>query len=334
MPVVVDTRTQRVVAELGRRERVRLRHAFSPDGRTIMAVVADPFVSSTLQRFDARTGKPVGGGRRRQQPARDDAGRPSDGRRVVTSSTETDTVVHDATTLRPLRRWPRRTDARRAEPGRANAAARRRRRIGAASSTCGAERSRDGSGGHDGAVARAAFSPDGKTAITAAADSRMIVWDVERASVRETLDRPRRAGVRAGVLRRRRDPVLEQPGQQGRGLGPRGQPAGSAARSRSPTTRTARASRFATTGASSRSGRRRDDRADRRADAAPALELSARRPRGRSPAWATCPARACSSSAARTASWPCSIRPAGGRSGACEGQRAMSSRPASAPTDG
>ena len=34
-----------------------------------------------------------------------------DGRRVVTSSTETDTVVHDATTLRPLRRWPRATDA-------------------------------------------------------------------------------------------------------------------------------------------------------------------------------------------------------------------------------
>ena len=158
---------------------------FSPDGRTIMAVVADPFVSSTLQRFDASTGRPVG-------PARVVSNLlvtmlvSSDGRRVVTSSTETDTVVHDATTLRPLRRWPRRPTRSALSPDG------RTLLLGGADGSVGfldlrRGTVREASGGHDSAVERAAFSPDGTSAVTAAADARILVWDVERASVREAL---------------------------------------------------------------------------------------------------------------------------------------------------
>ena len=61
--------------------------------------------------------------------------------------------------------------------------------------------------------------------------------------------------------------------------------------------------------------------ADRRADAAPARELSGRRRRARSRGMGYVPALArCSPSAARTASWRSSIRRAGGRSSACRGR--------------
>src|SRR5215208_8113405 len=40
---------------------------------------------------------------------------------------------------------------------------------------------------HDGAVVRAAFSADGRAAVTAGADNRVIVWNVERAAAAETL---------------------------------------------------------------------------------------------------------------------------------------------------
>ena len=46
---------------------------------------------------------------------------------------------------------------------------------------------RRGLGRHDGSVVRAAFSRDGRTAVTAGEDNRMIVWDVRRAAIRETL---------------------------------------------------------------------------------------------------------------------------------------------------
>ena len=47
--------------------------------------------------------------------------------------------------------------------------------------------SRTASGRHDGAVVRAAFSADGRTAVTAGEDSRAIVWNVRRAAAAETL---------------------------------------------------------------------------------------------------------------------------------------------------
>ena len=52
-------------------------------------------------------------------------------------------------------------------------------------------RARTASGRHDGAVITAAFSADGRTAVTAGEDGRVIVWDVDRAAAAETLAGPR-----------------------------------------------------------------------------------------------------------------------------------------------
>ena len=65
-PVVVDARTRRVLARLALGDDTfvyALR--FSPDGRTLFTAVAVPSTfTSVLQRFDARTGEPIGSGRR------------------------------------------------------------------------------------------------------------------------------------------------------------------------------------------------------------------------------------------------------------------------------
>ena len=101
-PVIVEAKSHRVLTRLDIGENVfaySLR--FAPDGRTVLAVVADPYVSSTLQRFDARTGRRLGGGRVvsnglvTMQVTRD-------GRRVVTSSPDRDVVIRDTTTWRTL----------------------------------------------------------------------------------------------------------------------------------------------------------------------------------------------------------------------------------------
>ncbi len=320
-PVVLDTRTRRVVAELDHAGVFVYAQEFSPDGRTIMAVVADPFVSSTLQRFDASTGKPVGSARvvSNLLVTMLVSG---DGRRVVTSSTETDTVVHDATTLRPLRRWPRRPTRSALSPDG------RTLLLGGADGSVGfldlrRGTVREASAGHDSPVERAAFSPDGTSAVTAAADSRILVWDVERASVREALTG--HSGQVSGLEFSDDAETLYSSGLDSKvvfwdlaGSQRIGRPFAIPDNEDSP--------RFSLRHDGRELAIGDDDGTIALIDARTLRPRSTFRatPRGRSPAWATSPARACSSSAERTASWPSSIRPAGGRSRASRGRRAMS----------
>ena len=57
-----------------------------------------------------------------------------------------------------------------------------------ASSTSAPAMSRTASGRHAGPVMRATFGPDGRTAVTAGEDNRVIVWDARRGAITETLE--------------------------------------------------------------------------------------------------------------------------------------------------
>ena len=115
-----------------------------------------------------------------------------DGRRVVTSVEDGPTVIRDARTLRPLKRLPAGRGGDGPEPRRAHAARRRARRLGALRRPRHRRRPARRRAATTAWSSRAAFSADGRTAVTAGEDSRVIVWDVRRAAARETLDGPRR----------------------------------------------------------------------------------------------------------------------------------------------
>ena len=110
-----------------------------------------------------------------------------DGRRVVTTSESGPTVIRDARTLRPLRRLA---------AGAEQAALGPDDRTLLLGDRDGSVRFLDlvtgevtkGSGRHDGAVVRTAFSADGDTAVTAGEDRRAIVWNVRGAAAVETLE--------------------------------------------------------------------------------------------------------------------------------------------------
>jgi WD40 repeat protein len=108
------------------------------------------------------------------------------GEHVVTTSDDGPTVVRDARTLRPLRsiRGGGETAALSAD-GRTMVAGGRDGTVRFVDIGTGA--SRPALGRHAGRVLRAAFSRDGRTAVTAGEDNRMLVWDVRRRAVRETL---------------------------------------------------------------------------------------------------------------------------------------------------
>jgi WD40 repeat protein len=159
---------------------------FSPDGRTLFAAIAVPSVpANIIQRYDARTGEPVGSGR---QVSRDlvTLMLTRDGRHVVINTGE-EAVIHDARTLHPLRSWPVGAEETALSPD---------GRTMIAGALDGSVRFLDlvtgevtlASGRHERGVVRAAFRPDGRAAITAGDDGQMIVWDVERASAGETLE--------------------------------------------------------------------------------------------------------------------------------------------------
>ena len=59
-------------------------------------------------------------------------------------------------------------------------------------------RMRTAAGGHDAAVTAVAFSPDGRTLITAGRDEQLVVWDTEHATATEALQ-ARGAGVIEGL---------------------------------------------------------------------------------------------------------------------------------------
>jgi WD40 repeat protein len=190
-PVVLDASSHRVVSRLRiGQDRFVYALRFSPDGRTLFALLGSPpDRGTTIGRFDARTGRPLGRQRYVSRiPGWQTLMLTTDGRRVVTTSLEDRaTVIRDARTLRPLRRWPVGAERAALSPDD------RTMLVGG----------RDGSvrfldliegdaktalGRHDGAVLQAAFSADGHQAITAGDEGRVIVWDVERAEAGETFE--------------------------------------------------------------------------------------------------------------------------------------------------
>jgi WD40 repeat protein/DNA-binding SARP family transcriptional activator len=187
-PVVLDARTHRVRARL-RIERDRIMYAmrFSPDGRTLVAAIALPPAGGTsLQRFDTRTGRPLG----RERHVSNDLVTlmlTRDGRRLVTTGLNEDTVIRDASTLRSLRRLPVGAEQAALSPDD------RTLLVGGRDGSVhfldlNTDNVRRASGRHAGAVVESAFSEDGRTAITAGEDGQLIVWDVKRATAGETLE--------------------------------------------------------------------------------------------------------------------------------------------------
>jgi WD40 repeat protein len=187
-PVVLDARTHRMLAPLRiGRDRIMYAMRFSPDGRTLYAAIALPPPGDTVvRRFDARTGRPLGG---ETHVGRDlvTLMLTRDGRRLVTTRFDQGTVIRDAGTLRPLRRLPIGAEQAALSPDD------RTMLVGGRDGSVrfldlNTGKVRRASGRHAGAVVRATFSADGRTAITAGEDGRLIVWDVERATAGETLE--------------------------------------------------------------------------------------------------------------------------------------------------
>jgi WD40 repeat protein/DNA-binding SARP family transcriptional activator len=186
--VIVDARTLRAVTRLALGDEgfiYALRYA--PDGRTLLAAIAKPSTFSTvLQRFDARTGKPIGDGRRVSRGFVS-LMLSADGERVITTGAFAQTTIHDARTLRPLTRWRVRAEQAALSPD---------DRTLLAGGADGSVRFLDlttgdvtsGAGNHAAGVERAVFSRDSRQAVSAATDGSMFVWDVQRASVDEALE--------------------------------------------------------------------------------------------------------------------------------------------------
>jgi DNA-binding SARP family transcriptional activator/WD40 repeat protein len=191
MPVILDVSSRRSVASLNpsREPRFVSGVQFSADGREIVATIDSDSPGSpvTIRRFGARDGRPIGAPRA--------VGRPGTmvttmvargGARVVTTVDGGPTVIRDGRTLRPLRSLPGggvatalSADGRTMVAGGPDGTV---RFIDLATGSA-----RRGLGRHDGTVVRTALSRDGRTAVTAGEDNRMIVWDVRRAAIRETL---------------------------------------------------------------------------------------------------------------------------------------------------
>jgi WD40 repeat protein len=192
-PAVVDARTHRLLAGLRiAKDRYVSALRFSPDGRTLFAVVgfSDPHhdPGAGVQRFDARTGRALGHERFvARRPVYVELMVAGDGRRVVTTSPEDGTTIFDARTLRLLKRLPGHAERAALSPN---------DRTMVLGGRDGSVRFLDlatgniriASGRHTGGVVRAAFSADGRTAITGGEDSRVIVWNVGRAAPDETLE--------------------------------------------------------------------------------------------------------------------------------------------------
>ena len=187
-PVVLDARTHRVLARLRiGRDRIMYAMRFSPDGRTLFAAIAlPPGGGTSIQRFDTRTGRPLG----RERHVSNDLVTlmlTRDGRRLVTTRFDEDTEIRDASTLRSLRRLPVGAEQAALSPDD------RTLLVGGRDGSVrfldlNTDKVRRASGRHAGAVVESAFSEDGRTAITAGEDGELIVWDVQRAAASETLE--------------------------------------------------------------------------------------------------------------------------------------------------
>jgi WD40 repeat protein/DNA-binding SARP family transcriptional activator len=192
-PVILDATTHRVQAHLqigsDRFGRLVYGLRFSPDGRTLYAAVAlTPNRGTLLLRLDGHTGRRLSGELRDRDVAFGMLMLSRNGRGLVTTnSAATETVVRDARTLRALRRVPvsgshaaLSPDDRTMLVGGADGSVR------FADLVTGEVRTANDR--HDDVVERGIFSADGRFAITAAKDGRIIVWDVRRAAAGEVLE--------------------------------------------------------------------------------------------------------------------------------------------------
>ena len=187
-PVVLDAHTGRVLARVPNEHGFIHSLRFSADGRTLFAAIDSPEGATTIQRFDARSGRPLGSPR--SVTARFGGVTlivTNDGRRLVTSLEGGPTVIRDARTLRPLRQLPVGAEQAALSPDdRTMLVGGRDGSVRFLDLVRGSVRT--ASGRHDGAVVRAAFSADGRTAVTAGEDKRVIAWNVEGAAAGESLE--------------------------------------------------------------------------------------------------------------------------------------------------
>ncbi len=186
-PVILDAASHRVLAKV-RTGPGFITYAlrFSPGGRTLYAVLGGDS-GAVIRRFDARTGLPLGHGRQLGNSSEVTLMPTRDGRRLVTSFDGGATVVRDASTLLPLRTFPRGATAAALSPDdRTMLAGGSDGTVHFLDLVTGDDRT--GLGRHDGAVLRATFNADGRTAVTAGEDDRLIVWDVDHAKAGETLE--------------------------------------------------------------------------------------------------------------------------------------------------
>ena len=224
-PVVLDARTRRVLARLRvGTDRFIYALRFSPDGRTLFAAVGLPPDGATPSSASTRApASPSAAGRHGARRPRD-ADAHGDGRRVVTTGVDEDTVIHDARTLRPLQRWPVRAEQAALSPddrtllaGGGDGSVRFLDLVtGHGHARLRTPRRRRGAGGLQPrrATRRSPPREDG-------AHDRLGRRAGER---RRDARGPCRADHRAGDHPRQRDAVHERPGQQGHHLGSRRRP--------------------------------------------------------------------------------------------------------------
>ena len=174
---------------------------FTPDSQELLVQADDPESGNDLWRFDARTGRLLPG--QAVEPGVPGSGiaMPGDSRllgfagsRLVTHSPGASaTVIRDAATLRAERRLPFPTPI-----AKLNAAL----GVVAFGGSDGSVRlldlrsgrMRTAAGRHDAQVTALAFSPDGRTLVTAGRDEQLIAWDTRHATTTEALP-ARGAGV-------------------------------------------------------------------------------------------------------------------------------------------
>ncbi len=163
---------------------------YAPDGRSLVVSYStgdiDPSAPVFLRRFDARSGTPMGPAVR-VAPRSTKIGLIStaDGRLLV--STEEATYAIDAATLRVVRRYPVGASSTGISPdGRTLAVERGAGGLRLLELASG--RVRTLAGPDIGDVGIGAFSPDGRTLSTWEDDGHVILWDVERGVVTETLE--------------------------------------------------------------------------------------------------------------------------------------------------
>jgi WD40 repeat protein/DNA-binding SARP family transcriptional activator len=184
-PLIFDPRTRRIVTRLPMAPISNLR--FSPDGRTLFAVLDDFSGRMFAQRYDARSGRPLVEPQFIARDARVNLMVTSDGGRVITSVDGGATMIRDARTLRPLRRVADGAEVAALSPDD------RMLLLGGLDGSVrlvdvATGRSRTAVARHVGPVSAAGFSADGRTVVTAGEDRRAIVWDVAHTAARETLE--------------------------------------------------------------------------------------------------------------------------------------------------